>query len=112
MNTTDTVSFIVYLPTRPEARERMRGMLTEVLDQMAQEPDFVNTWAHEDLDDPHLLVMYETWACSREHFIAHHLNKPYRQTYEAALPELLSGERRIVFLRQIAAYPERAVADA
>lgn len=61
----ETVSFIVYLPTRPEARERMRKMLFEVVGTMAKEPDFINTWVHEDLNDPDMIVNYETWACSR-----------------------------------------------
>ncbi len=103
----DTVSFIVHLPTKPEQRDRMRAMLMNVLDTMAREPDFINTWVHEDLNDPDTLVLYETWACSREHFIAHHLAKPYRREYEAALPELLSAERRIDFLTVLKAYPER-----
>jgi quinol monooxygenase YgiN len=102
---TETVSFIVYLPTRPEARGKMREMLSEVLGRMSQEPDFVHTWAHEDAGDPDLIVIYETWACSREDFIEHHLKKPYRQAYEKALPDMLSGERRIVFLKTIGAYP-------
>jgi hypothetical protein len=34
----DTVSFVVYLPTKPEAREQMRKMLFEVLDNTAGEP--------------------------------------------------------------------------
>ncbi len=103
----DTVSFLVHLPTKPEQRERMRRMLTDVLDTMAREPDFISTWVHEDMNAPDTLVLYETWACSREHFIAHHLAKPYRQEYEKALPELLSGERRIEFLTGLKAYPVR-----
>jgi quinol monooxygenase YgiN len=103
----DTVSFLVHLPTKPEQRERMRGMLMNVLDTMAREPDFISTWVHEDMNAPDTLVLYETWACSREHFMAHHLTKPYRQAYEAALPELLSGERRIEFLTGLKAYPAR-----
>ncbi|SEB25993.1 putative quinol monooxygenase [Variovorax sp. YR216] len=98
---TARVSFIVYLPVKPEARERMREMMFEVLEAMSAEPDFINTWAHEDLDDPNLIVNYETWACTREEFLSRHLAKPYRQPLEAALPELLSGPRRIVFLKPL-----------
>ncbi|MES2071821.1 MAG: antibiotic biosynthesis monooxygenase [Pseudomonadota bacterium] len=101
----DTISFIVHLPAKPEARERMHKMLFEVLDAMAKEPDFINTWVHEDLSEPDTVVLYENWACSREYFMQHHLSKPYRQAYEAALPDLLAGERRIEFLRGIRAYP-------
>ncbi len=104
----DSVSFIVHLPTKPKHRVRMRTMLIDVLNAMSREPDFVNTWVHEDLNDPDTLVLYETWACSREFFIAHHLAKNYRQAYEAALPELLSSERRIEFLKGLQAYPERS----
>ena len=103
----ETVSFVVRLPAKPEHRVRMRAMLMHVVDTMAREPDFINTWVHEDLDDPDTLVLYETWACSREYFIAHHLAKPYRQEYEAALPELLKAERTIDFLKGLKAYPER-----
>ena len=103
----DTVSFIVQLPTKAEQRDRMRAMLIDVLDTMAHEPDFINAWVHEELNDPDTLVVYETWACSRDYFIVHHLAKPYRQEYEAALPELLSAERRINFPTVLKAYPER-----
>lgn len=103
----DTVSFIVHLPTKPAQRERMRTMLMNVFDTMAHEPDFINAWVHEELDDPDTLVVYETWACSRDYFMAHHLPKPYRQEYETALPELLSAERRINFLRMLKAHPQR-----
>jgi len=103
----EMVSFVVYLPAKPEARDQMRKKLFEVVDAMAREPDFVNTWVHEKLDEPNTLVLYETWACSREYFIRHHLGKPYRLAYEAALPNLLSSERRIEFLKGIRAYPRR-----
>jgi len=102
------VSFVVYLPTRPEARQRMRTMMFAVLDAMSREPDFVRTWSHVDMNDPDLIINYETWACTREYFIAHHLKKPYRQAYELALPDMLSGERKIVFMQQIGAYPGRS----
>jgi quinol monooxygenase YgiN len=74
---------------------------------MAQEPDFVNTWVHEDRNDPDTIVLYETWSCSEAHFLAHHLTKPYRQDYEAQLPHLLSRARTIEFLT-----PLRSVVSA
>ena len=105
----NTVSFIVRLPTRPEKRAQMRAMLFDVVDAMSHEPDFVNTWVHEDVNDPDAIVLYETWACTQDYFMAHHLAKPYRAAYEAALPELLSGERSLQFLSGIRAYPQRAL---
>lgn len=97
----DKISFIVRLPTRPEKHQEMRSALFQVLDSMSNEPDFINTWVHEDANAPNTFVLYETWACSSEYFIRHHLSKPYRQAYEAALPGLLSAPRSIDFLNPI-----------
>lgn len=103
----DQLSFVVYLPVKPSARDRMRRMMFEIIDTMSHESDFISTWVHEDLDDPDTIVNYETWACSRDDFLRRHLVKSYRQAFEAALPDLLSGDRRIVFLRPLLAYPRR-----
>jgi quinol monooxygenase YgiN len=107
---TDTISFVVHLPGKPEHREELEQRLFGVLDAMAKEPDFVNTWAHRSLEDPDTVVLYETWACSRKHFITHHLKASYRQEYEAALPKLLARERTIEFLSPLRSFPQRQVA--
>jgi len=101
---TQTISFVVHLPGNPERREELEAKLVEVLDRMAEDSDFVNTWLHRSVDDPDTLVLYETWACSRQRFEQHHLKQPYRRAYEAALPELLARERTIEFLDPIRAY--------
>lgn len=110
----ERVSFVVYIPLKPEARERGRALILRVLQAMSSEPDFVRTWMHEDMADPNVIVNYETWACSREHFLQHHLQREYRLEYELALPEMLSGERRIVFLRELAelAAPAEVAGDS
>ncbi|MDY0749054.1 hypothetical protein SNE35_31445 [Paucibacter sp. R3-3] len=101
------VSFIVYLPIRPEQRERTRQMMFELYRAMTVEPDFVHAWIHEDLNDPNMIVNYETWECSHEDFVEHRLTRAYRQPLEAALPELLSAERRVILLKTLSAYPVR-----
>jgi quinol monooxygenase YgiN len=106
----DTVAFVVRLPAKPETSARMREMLMQVVTAMSREPDFINTWVHEDLNDPHTVILYETWACSREYFIEHHLKKPYRQEYEAALPDLLAEPRTITFMNTIASFPGQTTA--
>ena len=106
----DTVSFVVTLSAKPETSARMRELLFDVVNAMAKEPDFINTWVHEDLNDPHTVVLYETWACSKEEFLARHLSKPYRQSYEAVLPDLLAKPRTIDFMKIIAAYPGKTAA--
>lgn len=93
-----TTAFIVHLPGKPEHREQLEASLLEVLEAMSKEPDFINTYLHRSADDPDTLVLYETWACSREYFVTHHLSRPYRRAYEAALPVLLKRERTLEFL--------------
>jgi quinol monooxygenase YgiN len=101
------LSFVVHLPGKPEHRKELEQHLFGVLDPMAKEPNFVNAWAHGSLEDPDTIVLYETWACSREHFINHHLKASYRQEYEAALPRLLARERSVEFLSPLRSYPQR-----
>ncbi len=101
------VSIIVYLPTRPEQRERTRQMLFDAYRAMTVEQDFVHAWIHEDLSDPNMIVNYESWECSYDDFVERQLKRPYRQPMETALPELLSAERRIVLLKTVSAYPVR-----
>lgn len=103
----DQVTFIVYLPAKPERFAEMKERLLDVVHQMSSEPDFVNTWVHQLQDDPNTLVLYETWNCSKDDFITRHLSKPYRQAYEQLLPQLLVSERRIEFLDVIKSYPVR-----
>jgi quinol monooxygenase YgiN len=105
----EQVAFVVYLPMKPDQKARGRAMLMEVVTAMSREPDFINTWVHEKQDEPDVVVLYETWACSKDEFISHHLSKPYRTDYEASLAEILSGARQIEFLTPLAAFPVRQV---
>lgn len=101
------LAFIVRLTAKTETRERFRSELFNVIDQMTHEPDFINTFVHEDAQDPNTFIMYETWDCSREFFLVNHMKKDYRVRYEALLPELLAKPRTIDFLNLIASYPSR-----
>jgi quinol monooxygenase YgiN len=103
----EQVSFVVYLPMKPEQKERGRSMVLDVINAMSREPEFVNAWVHESQDHPDTVVIYETWNCSRDEFIMNQLSKLYRAAYEAALPEILSAERQLVFLTPLAAFPTR-----
>ncbi|MBI3348092.1 MAG: antibiotic biosynthesis monooxygenase [Burkholderiales bacterium] len=102
------VSFVVHLPFKPERTAQGRQMVMDIVREMSREPEFINTWINEMQDEPDTLVLYETWACSRDDFIARQLPKPYRVAYEAQLPALLSGERHILFLTPLAGFPTRS----
>ncbi|SDD13982.1 Quinol monooxygenase YgiN [Cupriavidus sp. YR651] len=94
----EQIAFVVRLPARAEFREEFEARLLGVVEAMAKEPDFVNTTIHKSAEDPDTYVLYETWACSQEYFMTHHLSKNYRHEYEAALPRLLKAPRQIDFL--------------
>lgn len=100
----DMTSIVVHLPGKPEHRDELETRLLDVLDRMSREPDFVSTYLHRATGDPDTLVLYETWDCTPEHFRAHHLERSYRQEYEAMLPRLLARERRIEFLEPVRTY--------
>ncbi len=104
----ETIAFIVHLPGKPEHRDELESGLLDVLEQMAKEPDFINTFLHRSADDPDTLILYETWACSREYFQTHHLARPYRSAYEAALPRLLKRTRTLEFLKPVRAFEKPA----
>ena len=94
----ETIAFIVRLPARHAHVRELEHAVLGILDAMSGEPDFVTTYLNQAPDDPDTFVLYEVWACSREHFLQHHLGKPYRQAFEAQLPQWLRAERSIEFL--------------
>jgi quinol monooxygenase YgiN len=94
--------FLVFLPVKPEARDKFRRMLAEVGEHIAKEPDFIGANIYEDVDDPDTLILHETWKGTREG-LAEQLKRPYRKTYESLLSELLKSPRRIVFLNSVGA---------
>jgi quinol monooxygenase YgiN len=75
---------------------------------MSHEADFVNTYLHRSTDDPDTLVLYETWACSAQYFVDHHLKKSYRVDYEGKLKRLLKAERKFEWLEPLKAYESKA----
>jgi quinol monooxygenase YgiN len=103
----EVTAFIVHLPGKPEYREELEMKLLKVLEEMAKEPDFINTYLHRSVDDPDTLVLYETWACSEERFKSHHLSRPYRKDYEGALPSLLKKPRTLEFLTHVRTYQKQ-----
>jgi quinol monooxygenase YgiN len=95
------ITFIVHLPGRPEKRAELEAGVRGVLLAMSAEPDFVHCTLHRSQQDADTLVVYETWRCSRDHFLAEHLGRPYRQTFEDTLSDMLASPRRIEFLDEV-----------
>jgi quinol monooxygenase YgiN len=102
-----TISLVVQLPGKPEQRQALEDRLVEMMDRVAQEPDFHSAFLHRSVDDPDLLVLYETWACSREHFETRHAGADYRQPHETLLPALLAAGRSVQFLEPLRSWTRR-----
>lgn len=95
------LTFIVHLPAKAERYAELEAGVRQVLQDMSREPDFVECTLHRSQQDANTLVVYETWSCTREYFLQHHLPRAYRAAFERDLPERLAAERRIEFLDEV-----------
>jgi quinol monooxygenase YgiN len=102
-----TISLVVKLPGKPEHRRELEERLIEMMDSVAQEPDFLSAFLHRSVDEPETLVLYETWACSREHFETHYSAANRRQADERALSALMAAERSVQFLEPVRSWTRR-----
>ncbi len=55
-------------------------------------------------EDPDTVLLYENWI-DRDNFLSVQLKRPYRDRYEARLPELLRSPRNLSFLEPIRSVP-------
>jgi quinol monooxygenase YgiN len=65
-----------------------------VLDTMRDEPMFHEAILHRDPRDENMFMLYETWE-DLDDVVSVQLERPYRQAWHAALPEVLMAERDI-----------------
>jgi quinol monooxygenase YgiN len=84
----DQVALIVKLRVPENGRNLLRESLIQLFGIMKDEPTFLTATLHDDLDDPGLLVVYETWQETRESFLANQMSKPYRSEYEKSIVNL------------------------
>jgi len=87
------VVLIVRFRPKPGQREQFLKHLHELVDTMSKEAAFVNTVIHDDIEQPADVVLYETWSCSREAWIAEELPRPYRADYERIGAQLLESRQ-------------------
>jgi (4S)-4-hydroxy-5-phosphonooxypentane-2,3-dione isomerase len=88
------VTYVIVFDVKPQERGRFLSLLTEVLDAMRHEPMFHTAVLNRDPDSETRFLLYETWE-SHEDVLEVQLKRPYRETWHAALPELLSAPRAI-----------------
>lgn len=84
-----TIAIHVRYRIKPGKKEELRRIIYNVIDHMQHEEDFVMTVAHDCLDEPDEIYLYEIWRCTREKFRAEQLPRPYRAEYNEALKTLV-----------------------
>lgn len=102
----ERIAFVVYLQAKAGMGDLLMRHLMPVLEAMSKEDDFVSTYLHHLAGDEDMIVLYEIWDCSQADFVNIHLRRPYRSSYEAALPGLLATERKIDFLVPLKEWPQ------
>ncbi|CAB3768828.1 putative quinol monooxygenase [Paraburkholderia solisilvae] len=106
-----SVTYVVRFQVIPEQLDRFMSLLNGVLDAMRVEPNFHEAMLHRDPDSPHRLMLYETWE-SHDDVLEEQLNRPYRQAWHEALPELLARPREITIWQAVRADRSRVEAWA
>ena len=90
---TANVVLVVRFRPKPGQREQFMKHLHELVDTMSKEAAFVNTVIHDDIEQPGDIVLYETWSCSRDTWIAEERTRPYRAGYERIAAQLLESRQ-------------------
>jgi quinol monooxygenase YgiN len=89
-----SVTFVIRFEVVPEERRRFLALLNGVLDAMRDEPMFHEAVLHRDPEDENRFMLYETWE-DLDDVVEVQLQRPYRQAWHAALPEILREPREI-----------------
>jgi quinol monooxygenase YgiN len=80
------------------------ALLNDVFEAMKVEETFVSATALRGTEDPDTILLCENWI-DRENFMSVQLKRPYRDRYEARLPELLRSARNLSFFEPIRSVP-------
>ncbi len=89
-----SVTYVIEFHVRPEQRDRFLELLNGVLDAMRDEAMFVEATFHADPDDPNHFLLHETWQ-DHQDVLEVQLQRPYREAWHAALPDLLARPRAV-----------------
>lgn len=95
-------TYLIEFRVKPGQLQRFHRLLGGVLDAMRLEETFHGSALVEDADDPCHLTLIETWEDRRD-VLEVQLDRPYRQEWHAALPEILEVQRRISVWRPLRA---------
>jgi quinol monooxygenase YgiN len=66
---------------KPGQMETMVPLVRAVLDQCAEEADFIAAFLHQSPEHPNDIMLYEIWRGTKEAFARTQGTRPYRQEY-------------------------------
>jgi len=102
--TDEAFTILVDIPLKKGKAEEFLALARDVFAAMKVEKTFVHATALRSADDPDLIMLYEIWL-DRENFTTVELCRPYRDLYEARLPELLRSPRKVTFFDAVISVP-------
>src|ERR1700730_10419355 len=79
-------TLLVDIPLKPGRADEFMALLNDVFEAMKVEETFVSATALRGAEDPDTILLFENWI-DRENFMSVQLKRPYRDRYEARLPE-------------------------
>ena len=97
-------TILVSIPLKRGGADEFLALLNDVFDAMKVEDTFVNATALRSADNPDTIMLVETWL-DREQFMSEQMKRPYRELYEARLPDLLRTPREVSFYEPIRSMP-------
>ena len=97
-------TLLVDIPLKPGRADEFMALLNDVFEAMKVEETFVSATALRGTEDPDTILLCENWI-DRENFMSVQLKRPYRDRYEARLPELLRSPRKLFFFEPIRSVP-------
>ena len=97
-------TLLVDIPLKPGRADEFMALLNDVFEAMKVEETFVSATALRRAEDPDTILLYEIWV-DRENFMSVQLKRPYRDRYEAGVPDLLRSPRKLSFFEPIRSLP-------
>ncbi len=95
-----SVTYVIKFDVVPQQRSRFLSLLERVLEAMRSEPMFHEAALHTDPASDCRFMLYETWE-DHDDVLNVQLQRPYRQAWHEALPELLERERDITIWKPV-----------
>lgn len=93
MNNITTI--YVRFPVKADKHKEFETELSQLLKGLQQQETFIEARIHRDLDEPNVIVLYESYAESRESFLNRVPNQSWFKAFLDKLPSLLENERQV-----------------